>query len=440
MGPMPWRAALLAALLIAPTSVLAEPVSDTNPPAETPAPLQLPNGWQIDEQLLDLPDWVDLGINVTAEPMANPLGGERQRAGWMGQTSLVLDVGPGLTRPQAQWREPDHWQLNLTLNHYTGDPTYSLDIGALFPLQQIAYPSGALLSEASLTRNAGDGWLELKGGILPLNPDFISSPIFDLYVHSSFNDTLNIALNGLPISPYAAFGGTVAIQPSPDLQVRYGWFNLSSTEPLAEWLGSPRPFVGIADGSAQLLQLSWSPAALGADADTPIQACRTARGVVRHRPSCQHTIAVANQLPGGLIQLGGFHTSSQSRGLYGSATLRSGVPLGLDDRIWIGGALSGGQAGAISPSFLAAGLVVQGIIPDRPFDLLLLAAGRAGLQQGSVPDWTSTYEAMVELGYQVRLNNNLMLQPTVQWILNPSADPQPVPGILAAGLQLIANF
>ena len=479
MGPKPWLPALLAALLITPPAGVqaqpdvagdpapassassgapATPAVPAGAPAQTvqptpPAPpgattqsgaptetLQLPQGWQIGEQLLRLPDWMNLALNYTAQPMANPLGGERRLADWMGQTSLTLSLGPGMARPQAQWREPDHWQFTLNLNHFAGDPLYSPNIGALFPLQAIAYPTGALLTEASLTRSAGDGWLELKAGIVPLNPSFITAPVFDLYVHSAFNDTLNIALNGLPINPYGSLGGVVNVQPTPELSLRYGWFDLGSTAPLAQWLGSPPPFTGIADGSAQLLQLSWTPAALAPQADRPIPACRSAAGVVRRRRGCSQPLLVQNQLPGALLNVGGFHTSAGSSGVYGSATLRSGLPLGLDERLWFGGAWTGGGAGALSPSFVAGGLVVQGVLPSRPLDLLVLAAGRAGLNTGPLTAWDSPYEGMLELGYQLHLNGNLALQPTLQWIVNPSAGPHPLPGILAAGLQLSASF
>lgn len=440
MATRRWLTALLAALLqAAPTALRAEPTA----PADTPAPqtLQLPPGWRIGERLLPLPDWLQLSIGATAEPMANPLGGESRQAGWIDQTSLSLSLSPGLARPVAQWQEADHWQLQLSLNQTSGDPLYSQEIGALFELQQIAYPSGVLLTEASLTRRAGNGWLEVSAGIVPLNPSFIAAPVFDYYVHSAFNDTLNIALNGLPISPYGSLGGIVSLEPAPDLSLRYGWFDLGSTAPLAQWLGSPAPFTGIAGGSAQLLQLSWSPAGLAPPADRAITACRGAGGgVVRQRPDCSGPLLVQSQLPGALLNLGGFHTSARSSGVYGSATLRSGLPLGLDERLWFGGAWSGGQAAALSPSFVAAGLVVQGPIPSRPFDVLVLAGGRAGLREGPASSWGSAYEGMVELGYQLRLTDGLALQPTLQWIINPSAGSGPLPGILAAGLQINASF
>jgi porin len=87
----------------------------------------------------------------------------------------------------------------------------------------------------------------------------------------------------------------------------------------------------------------------------------------------------------------------------------------------------------VNVSFLGAGLLIQGIVPRRPLDLLVLGAGRAaGLGTGD--------EGMVELGYQWQINRNLALQPTLQWIIHPSgASPTP-PGILAAGLQISLTF
>ena len=89
---------------------------------------------------------------------------------------------------------------------------------------------------------------------------------------------------------------------------------------------------------------------------------------------------------------------------------------------------------------MGGGLVVQGALPSRPLDLLVLAAGRASLRPGAVTAWPSTYEGMVELGYQLALNRRLALQPTLQWILNPSAGTGPLPDILAASLQLSLSF
>jgi len=420
-----------------------DPAKDAPTPATAipaPEPLQLKEGWIASQQLLQLPDWLTLGVSFTAEPAANPIGGTTQQAAWIGQTVIALSAGRGLARPPGSWSELDHWSLNTSLTHNSGNDLYSADIGALFPLQQAAYPKGFLLSEVSLNRSSGDGWLGIKAGIVPLNPSFIAAPVFDLYVHSAFNNTLNININGLPISPYAALGGIVTVQPNPALTLSYGWFDLNTTQPLAEWLGSLAPWVETPSGTAQMLQVNWAPVGWSPATGTPVSACRTAAGVVRRRPGCRHPVAVQNRLPAALLSFGGYQNGSESNGLYGSATLRSGLPIGLDERVWIGGAWTADTSTTITPNFLAAGLVVQGPLPSRPLDLLVLGAGRAGLNPTAIGSWPSRHEAMVELGYQFQLNANLNLQPTLQWILNPSAAPQPVPSILAAILQLSLSF
>jgi porin len=80
------------------------------------------------------------------------------------------------------------------------------------------------------------------------------------------------------------------------------------------------------------------------------------------------------------------------------------------------------------------------VVRHRPLDLLVLGIGRGGLSSEAPPFLTSSYEGMAELGYRVMINEWLQLQPTVQWIFNPSGADQPVPGILAAGLRIDLNF
>lgn len=435
------RTVLLAACLplaCSPPGAAADPSSSTTQPSEL---LEVKDGWLNSARLLQLPGWMNLGFSWTAEPFINPVGGAQQLGNWVQQSSVALAVGSGLSTARGQWREIDHWTVNANVNHNAGNPNYAGTIGALFPLQQVAYPSGFLLSELSLNRNSGNGWLQLKGGIVPLNPPFITAPILNSYVHSAFNNTLNLSLVNrfsrnpvtLPISPYAALGGSVSVQPAADLNLRYGWFDLASTNGIAGLLGGPPlpPLPG--GGSAQILQLEWSPAALGAGSSTTLQACRTGERVRRRGSSCSRPVQVSNQLPPGLVSLGGISSAAQGEAAYASLTLRSGIPLGLDERLWLGGSWATTTDGSLRPSFVGGGWVIQGTLPGRPLDLLVIGAGRAaGLGSG--------YEGMVELGYQWQVNANLNLQPTLQWILHPSAITPTPPGILAAGLQIAVSF
>ena len=69
--------------------------------------------------------------------------------------------------------------------------------------------------------------------------------------------------------------------------------------------------------------------------------------------------------------------------------------------------------------------------------MALLGIGRGGLSNQLL---SSAYEGMLELGYRIQINQSLNLQPTLQWIFNPSEAQQSVPGILAAGVQIQLNF
>ena len=130
-------------------------------------------------------------------------------------------------------------------------------------------------------------------------------------------------------------------------------------------------------------------------------------------------------------------TSENGNGVYGSITLPSGLPLGLADRLWIGGFYSPDASLDVAPTYVGGGLVVQGPLPGRPLDVALIGIGRGGLSNQLS---SSAYEAMIELGYRIQLNESFNLQPTLQWIFNPSGASEPVPGILAAGMQLQLNF
>ncbi|QCH13694.1 hypothetical protein CB0101_00995 [Synechococcus sp. CB0101] len=404
--------------------------------AQEPEPenLSLASDWPTLQTLLRLPDWMDLQFSVTAEPLFNPIGGERSAGSWIQQSTLELNLSAGLNQPSSSWTEFDHWQLRVVVNHDAGDGFYNSAIGALFPLQQVAYPAGFYGTEASIERKAGEGWLSFKAGILPLNPDFVEVPVLGNYVHSSFNNTLNISVADLPISPYSAFGGVVSAHPSKEITLRYGLFDLSSTNTISRWLGLTDGGVGPSVGTAQFLQVDLEPASMSA---APLQACRTERGVQRRRGPCSAPVSVQNQLPNGLVSLGGFLTSENGNGVYGSVTLPSGLPLGLADRLWIGGSYSPDSSLDIAPTFVGGGLVIQGPLPSRPLDVALFGIGRGGLSNQLS---TSPYEAMLELGYRIQFNESFNLQPTLQWIFNPSGAAQPVPGILAAGVQVQLNF
>ena len=157
-------------------------------------------------RLLNVPGWIDLNLNLQAQPLGNPSGGTEQSASWMQQLTLGAAFSSGLAKPVDQWHEGDHWRANLQLMLFSGDPQLNEAIGAAYPLQNAAHPTGLWLTEATIERRAGSGELALKAGVFSLNPGFVRTPVLDQYVHSALNDTLNSEIDGVPINPYVAPG------------------------------------------------------------------------------------------------------------------------------------------------------------------------------------------------------------------------------------------
>jgi len=415
--------------------------------SNTPSPVA-PSTLFTLQSALKLPAWMQLQVAISAQPMFNPVGGLANTGAWVQQTSVDLQLNSGLTRDSSQWREFDHWALNVNGNHTTGNFSYGTEIGAIFPLQSASYPTGFWLTEASVERQAGNGRVSVKGGILPLNPDFMEAPILNFYVHSSLNNTLNIQSNDLPINPYSSVGGVVNLRIQNDLNLRAGVFNLNSITafssfPLSSFQGFQPNVGGAGDGSVRFLQIDYTGSGLAPPQSKPIPACSQPWALVRNFPRCENPTTVANQLPGGLLSVGGFSSNDPDtgEGVYGSLTLRTGLPIGLADRVWVGASYTPNNDVDFAPAFVGGGLVVQGMIPKRPLDVLVLGIGRGALSNQAPPNLTSPYEGMLELGYMIMLNETVQLQPTLQWIINPSGGgDQSVPGILAAGMQINLNF
>ena len=382
--------------------------ADESPTLEQAAP------WFSLQNNLDLPDWIQFSLQTQAEPMLNPSGGTKQTRNWMQQTVGSIAIGSGLKKATKVWSEIDHWRIDTSVNYYNGNPNLNAEIGAYIPLQQVAHESGFWLTQATLSRSSGDGLVGIKGGILSINPDFIYSPIYDYYIHSSLNNTLNLSINDMPVNPLAAIGGVVELKPGRDLSMRYGLFDLDSTRPIATALGVNQPSNIGGDGLVQLLQVSYSP-----------------QWLAPAKPG--------SQLPSGGLQLGGYSTNNGIDGsaINGSLNFSTGLALGLDHRFWIGSNYSFNSINNTTPTFISAGFLSQGILASRPFDVLILGFGKSGFSPTLAAG--KSYEGVIELGYQFQLNPTLNLQPTVQWILNPGGAGNTT-GIFATTLQITLNL
>ena len=386
------------------------------------------------QQLLQPPAWLQLEFNLDAQPLANPAGGSTSSGSWMQQLSLDAHLSSGLAKPAERWREGDHWRGHLQLMLFSGDADWAEQIGAAFPLQSAAHPTGLWLTEASIERHPGpDGAVGVKAGLFSLNPDFIEAPVLNAYVHSALNNTLNLNVAGLPINPYAAPGLRLSWTPRRDGgwgTWRYGAFWLDSQTNVAALLGVT-PDAAPVRGSTQLLQWSYGQLPGQGWVHGPLQA-----------PGRSPDQPLPRLLPPPLLQItGGVLTNSglgrTSGAIAGTLTLAAPLPLGLDNRLWLGASVADEDASNPVPLFLSGGWLNQGLIPGRPMDVLALGFGCSRFNGSVTPRRSS--ESVLELNYALQLGDQLSLQPVLQWIINPGGQGE-WPDIVALGLQLQLQF
>ena len=409
-----------------PAAVAAAPDPSPQPPL---APAQ---SWPTLNGLLKLPDWLNLALNIQGDGFVNPTGGLVQGRNWIQQSNLDLKLSSGLGKDRSRWREADHWVAHGTLTLVSGVAGYGQTIGAAFPLSAQDSPTGLWISEASVERR-GIG-IDFKAGLFSLDPDFVDSPVLNVYVNTVFNDVLNLNQPGLPINPYVAPGIELKWRPVPaDPAIpgdtgahgewRYAAYLLNPSSRLAALLGVD-PNQPAVDGYAQVLQWSFDR----------LPGARRLAAPIRHRGQ-----PLGRQLPAPLLQVGGGSIALSGSGeilplLFSSLTLAPELPIGLDNRIWFG--LSGGNdAGGNPVRFTGSGgWLCQGLIAGRPFDVLALGYGQSRFNQQLTAGLGP--QSLLELNYSVAINSSLTLQPVLQWI-------QTAPGIgpiLALGLQVELQF
>jgi porin len=402
-------------------SALAQEADPAAIPAETvvaPSP-----GWPSLNRVLALPAWVDLELELVAEPLAGAAPGQSSAGVWMQQLALSAEFSRGLARPKASWQELDHWKLALQLTGFSGNPDLNQLLGTAFPLQTTAHPTGLWLSEASLQRSAAGGEVFVKAGLMPLNPGFIEAEVLNSYIHSAFNNTLNLTINGLPINPFVAPAASVHLRLGSSSELRLGSFWLDSVNNLAGLFGV-NPGQAPSSGSLQIVQ--WNLRDLPGSA--------ALQGPIR-----QGNRLVARQLPPPLLQLGGFNTTGPSGtpGVYGTLTLAAPLPVGLDHRLWLGFNNGFSPQSNPTPRFVAGGWLAQGLLRSRPLDVLAVAFGSTWFSSALNPGLNP--ESVLELNYTVPLNSQLAIQPVLQWILQPGGSSQRS-AVVAAGLQLTLSF
>jgi porin len=361
------------------------------------------------------PRWIDFNLDFIAQPVVGIGGGiEPSSSSWMQQVAAGLTLGTGLNKNRSSWTGLDHWQIQLEVSQFAGNPNLNEQLGAEYPLQSLVTPTGMWITQASLERIEGNKKIDwsMNAGVIAIGNNLMEIPALDYYTNYTLDTPYNLSVIGYPIMPLSAPGAQIGIHHKQLGSLDYAYYSLNETHQIAAALGVT-PLTPKLEGSLQIFQWSMNPLA---------------------NPKQTKTEEEALNMPDPLIQLGGYISSTNldvnsnknlgegtNRGIYATVTWPlPQLPIGEDNRIWISSSLSLDPDNNPLTSYTAAGLLSQGIIPGRPQDVLALGLNRNGFSRSIAPN--QSYEGVVELNYKIQISERLQIQPLMQWIINPSGE------------------
>ena len=265
----------------------------------------------------------------------------------------------------------------------------------------------------------------MNAGVISIGNNAMEIPALNYYTNYTLNTTYNLSVIGLPIAPLTSLGARIGLHHKQLGSIDYGYYNLNKTHQIAASL-EVTPLTPKLEGDLHIVQWSINP-------------------LTNSKP--QKTDESEQILPDPLIQLGSYIASTNlninpnknlgdgtNRGIYATVTWPLPLlPIGKDNRIWISSSLSLNPNNNPLSSYVAAGLLSQGVLPGRPQDVLALGLNRSGFSRSIAPN--QSHEGVVELNYKIQISERLQIQPLMQWIINPSGE-GPRPTIWATGAQL----
>jgi porin len=364
----------------------------------------------------------------------NPVGGLRQGFTYTDSLNLSIDF---------DFQKLFAWQggaLHFTFTNRDGSSLSQNYIGNIFTVQQIYGPTQTYrLTQLTLEQSFAGGIFDVVGGRYPAS-DFATSPLYCVFMNNGFcGYPGGIAQNlNMPYFPVPSWAGRVRWKPSPEFLAQVGAFEVNPT--LADTHGFDWSTSG-GTGAAIVGELWYvrgcdAPGLpghykLGGWYQTQSAASSSSSPTVV--PSAGASVAFTRAIAPSIDAKAGFYA------LFDQA-LTADVPKGRGAaEVPTGVTALGGVSWAQGPNTVNngaafAGVILNGLIPSRPFDTQGFAATWVNR---TIPD--QTYELVLEWNYGMEITRWFRFQPDVQWIIRPGATGQ-IPNALVLGAQASIDF
>ena len=436
--------------------------------------MEVPKGWQPLRSLLPKISWWQMGLSLSNQLITPLSAGGNATANSTTALDLTTSLGTGLNRRLPR-DELDRWSLNLHLTNYGSTGNFGADVGLVsdqfYPQSLFQSPSGLWLQGLWLQRNGlpHERLAQIKLGNLSLGNSFLRGEATNLYVNNLLNAHNGVSLPGVPYGPLNALGAIATVRLGRmDAQnrdsfetsflggsLRLGLFQMDAQRNNSNFRGFNQT-ISPGDGLLEIVEwqmpLSRRLSHCNGGKQAPKEALSkktieneqagSKQGRSSHlagrfiSPSgCLNDQLLQNQLPEPKLQLtvynanwafagvngpsnqglappGQVPTGTQANGIGLYLALPTSLPVGLASRVWLSGSLSGPAAVNPYPAYLAGGWIGQGLIANRPQDLLIL--GLAGSSTSADLQPSQPGQMALELSYQLQLSRTFYLQPYSQ--------------------------
>jgi len=358
-------------------------------------------------------------MSYTGALQTNASGGQHQVWSYAGQLSMgfAIDLRRVLKIPGTSAYVGMSWGTGSNL---TGSLGNSLPTNAL-------YAPGFYLGEMYLRQNLLEGKFKLAAGRLSASNSFATLPVFANYVSYGINPnpfsigSNDITFFGPPTG--TQWGSKASYKLSPVIEISAGIFNTN---------------VNSANGEGHGTDFSWQEGNKGVLAISEIDYLHNQRMSDRGKPG-QYTVGLLHNDNSFATLPDSQQKSAGYTGIYVMGQQMVYCPNGPATSkgltTWATWTYNSKQLVNPMPMFAGAGLSYEGLISARQRDIVS-AGWIYGKASKFVPG--TTEEQMIEVNYQWRHSQYLVVIPQFQYIRKPSG--RSFPDAAVAGIQIALTF
>ena len=364
--------------------------------------------------------------------LSNPYGGDLQGTDYTHEMiyGLNLDMEKILGWNKA----------NLVISGaYNAGGNLSGKIGNAFTVSESYVANGAMLYQLYIRQNMEicEGELSARLGRVSMSGVFGSLPVLGNLVSGGISGTPEAIFYNSPFtsSPVATWGADMQYSAAKDLSFAAGVYQAPKNLSSPNWDGCDMK-ISSEDGFMIMFQAAWSPVFLGE---------KNADGTTKADTGLEGVYQIGGYYFGG-YDTGNFNYGRENGyGLYAQAQQmlwRDANNPGKYLSAWLGAQISPVQSVALMPWMGYAGIQLQGFVPQRPDDGIYfswLGGWFSKNQNRANVGYDASYEMVVEATYVIQLNENVSLQPDIQYIFRPYGNDS-IDDCLVIGGQLIVSF